>query len=148
MTIVATAIYSSVEEAVVTLSGDTNSAFNFGANAVAFHFVVNDGTFDEKDNTSANVQIHSATDWIIPNGSAPGSYRVRHTSESGDTGSPWVPAGTINVYLPLTVTRGYKVTDTTPTFGGKSVTYTLQIDDGVTSQDTGSYTLTADREDF
>ncbi len=137
----------SVAADVVTLSGDVNAAFNFGANAVAYHFANSDGTFDEKDNTSPVIQINASTDWIIPNASAPGSYRIRHTSAVGDT-AWFVPAGAINVYIALTVIRGYRVTDTSPTLGGKSVTYTLEIDDGAVSQDTGSYTLTADREDF
>ena len=97
------------------------------------------------------MQINSGTDWIIPNGSAPGSYRVRHSAESGDTGGPWTPAGVINTFLALTSDRAYCVTDTTTGAGGQSVSYTIDIDDGSTIQDSSSalgMTLTADREDF
>ena len=131
---------------VVTLSGGTNTAFSFGSNALAYHLANSDGTFDQKDNFAASQQINATTDWVIPNSSAPGTYRIRHTSLSGDTAS-FTPAGAINVYLGLTSTRSWLVTDTSPGFANKSCTYTLEIDDGTTSQDTGSYTLTADRED-
>jgi hypothetical protein len=133
----------------VTLTGDGNTAFAFGEDSNAYHIANSDGTFDEKDNNSSNTQIHSSTDWIIPNASAPGSYRIRHTTNTGDTGASWwFPAGLINTYLALTSNRTYRVRDNTVSAGGKSVTYTLEIDDGSVSQDTGSYTLTADREDF
>ena len=135
------------DQATVTLTGDTNSAFAFGSNATAYHFFNNDGTTDEKDNSSANVQINASTDWIIPNSAAPGTYRIRHTSATGDTGA-FTPAGAINTYIALTTSRNYFVVDASPTAGGNSVTYTIEIDDGSVSQDTGSYTLTADREDF
>ena len=132
--------------AVVTLTNDSNTAFNFGADALAYHIAGADGKMYEKDNAVANQQINSGTDWIIPNASAPGTYRIRHTSVSGDT-ADFTPAGTINVYLALTAARNYLVTDTTTGTANKSCTYTLQIDDGTTSQDTGSFTLIADRED-
>ena len=144
----AAAAQQGASSAVVTLSGDSNSAFNFGADANAYHFANPDGTFDERDNNNAAIQINVSTDWVIPNGAAPGSFRIRHTSAVGDTGSDWFPAGAINTYISLTVIRAYRVRDQSTFFGGNSVTYTLEIDDGSVSQDTGSYTLTADREDF
>lgn len=135
--------------AVVTITNDTNSAFNFGANAIAQHIWQTDGTLDEKDNTSPNVQINSSTDWIIPNSAADSSYRNRHTSATGDTGTPWVPAASINVWASMTSARGYQVTDTTVAFGGQSVTYVVEMDKGTgTALDSGTMTLTADREDF
>jgi hypothetical protein len=132
---------------VVTLTNDTNSAFNFGSDAHAEHFFNADGTVDERDNFGVNTQINSGTDWVIPNSAAPGSYRIRHTSAVGDTGA-FTPAGVLNTYIALTSNRIYRVTDTTTVFGGQSVTYGIEIDDGSVSQDTGSFTLTADREDF
>ena len=132
--------------ATVTLSGDSNSAFAFGSNATAYHYANSDGTFDEKDNSSPNIQINASTDWVIPNSAAPGTYRIKYSSMTGDTGDY---VGSIStVYAALTSSRYAAVQDTTIISGGKSITFTLHIDDGTTEQDTGSYTLTADREDF
>ena len=131
---------------VVTLTGDSNSAFNFGADATAYHYANSDGTFDERDNNSTPIQIHSSTDWIIPNGSAPGSYGIRYQNMTGDTGDY---VGSITTtYAALTANRYAAVRDTTTGFGGKSIDYDLEIDDGSVSQDTGAYSLDADREDF
>ena len=128
----------------VTLSGDTNSAFRFGADCYAYHYANSDGTFDEKDNTSSAIQINASTDWIIPNGDAPGTYRVKYSNMTGDTGSY---VGSIStVYAALTSSRYTAVVDTSVFAGGKSITKTLHIDDVTTEKDTGSYTLTADRE--
>lgn len=135
--------------AVVTITNDTNEAFNFSADAVAQHIWNTDGTLDEKDNSNSPIQINASTDWIIPNDAASSSYRIRHTSATGDTGAPWVPAGAINTFIAISAARAYKVTDTTATIGGKSVTYAIEIDDGSgTALDSGSMILTADREDF
>lgn len=134
--------------AVVTVTARTNTAFNFGADAIAYMLWIQDGTRDDKDNLDASTQVLSTTDWVIPNSAAPGSYRIRHTSATGDT-AHWSPAGTINVYLGLTATRTYQVTDTTTVATTRSVTFNIQIDDGagnVLSQ--ASQTVTADREDF
>ena len=131
----------------VTVTGRTNSAFNLGANAQATMIWNPDGTRDDKDNTSAAVQVLASTDWLIPNSGAPGSYRIRHTSATGDTGS-FTAAGAINTYISLTAARSYYVIDTTIIFGGKSVTFNIQIDDGTTLQSQASQTVTADREDF
>lgn len=135
--------------ATVKVSADTYTAFNAGANAVAYMIWNQDGTRDEKANVAASVQVFSGTDWVIPNSAAPGSYRIRHTSATGDTGTPWSPAGAINTYLSLSSNRLYSVTDTTATFATRSVTFNIQIDDGagnVLSQ--ASQSLIADREDF
>lgn len=132
----------------VTVSGDSFTAFNAGADAQAFMIWNQDGTRDEKANASASVQVFSSTDWVIPNSAAPGSYRIRHTSATGDTGD-FTPAAAINVYVSLTSNALYDVLDTTAIAASKSVTFNIQIDDGagnVLSQ--ASQTLTADREDF
>ena len=135
-------------DATVTVTADSNTAFNVGADAIAYMIWNQDGTRDEKDNALASTQVHASTDWVIPNSAAPGSYRIRHTSATGDTGD-WTPAGAINVYFSLSSNRLYSVTDTTTGFATKSVTFNIQIDDGagnVLSQ--ASQTVTADREDF
>ena len=133
--------------AVVTLSGHFNPSFSFGSNCYAYHIAGADGKFYQKDNSAAAIQVNTGSDWIIPNSAAPGSYRIRHTSATGDT-ADFTPAGTINNYLSLTSAATYELVDTTVGPTTKSITYTLEIDDGTTSQDTGSYSLTADREDF
>jgi hypothetical protein len=136
------------DAAEVTVSGDSFTAFNVGADAQAFMIWNQDGTRDEKQNADAATQVFASTDWVIPNGAAPGSNRIRHTSATGDT-ADFTPAGTINVYLALTSNRLYDVLDTTAAAASKSVTFNIQIDDGagnVLSQ--ASQTLTADREDF
>lgn len=134
---------------VVTITNDFNSAFRFGNDAIAYHHFNLDGTVDEQDNVSSAIQINASTDWIIPNGDASSSYRVRHVSATGDTGTPWVPAGAINTWLSFSTNRSYRVTDTTVTAGGQSVVYGVEIDDGGgTALDTGTMTLDADREDF
>ncbi len=133
---------------VVTITAGTFIAFAFGADATARHHFRSDGTFDTQQNNQTAVQINASTDWIIPNSSAPGAYRVRHTAESGDTGGPWTPAASINTYVALSTNRIYKVVDTTTTLTTRSVDYTAEIDDGSVSQDSSAMTLTADREDF
>jgi hypothetical protein len=135
--------------AEITVSADSFTAFNAGADAVAQMIWGTDGTRDEKQNSEASSQVFASTDWIIPNGAASGTYRIRHTSETGDTGAPWAPNSSINVYSSLSAAGTYAVTDTTATVTTRSVTFNIQIDDGagnVLSQ--ASQTLTADREDF
>ena len=107
-----------------------------------------DGTKDFKDNTDASTQVNATTDWVIPNSAAPGSYRIRHTSATGDT-ADFTPAGTINSWLALTSNALYDVLDTTITATVKSVDFDIEIDDGGgTALSSASNTLTADREDF
>ncbi len=143
-----------IEEAggdVVTVTDNSNNAFNFMADANAEFLWLADGTLDIRDNFGSPVQVNPSTDWIIPNGSAPGTYRIRHSAENGDTGSDWFPAGLINTFIALTSTRVYRVRDQSTTFGGNQVDFTIDIDDGTTIQDSSSalgMALIADREDF
>jgi len=131
---------------VVTITTKNNPAFRFGATATAFVYWNSDGTTDYKDNDSAATQVHASTDWIIPNGSAPGTYRIRYTGMTGDTG---FYTGTMStVYSALTGSKYFAVYDNTASFGGRSVTATIQIDDGTTFVTSGSATVSADREDF
>ena len=134
---------------VVTVTADTNQAFNFGSDAIARHIWNSDGTLDERDNNNTAVQINADTDWVIPNAAAPGLYRIRHTSATGDT-AEFTAAGAINTYIALTSSRTYQVIDTTPTNDGtRSVDYNIQIDDGAGNLlDSALMTLQANREDF
>lgn len=137
-----------VPSEVVTVSIRTNIAFNFGANALAYMIWNADGTRDDKDNSNSAVQVLSSTDWIIPNSAASSSYRIRHSSESGDTGS-FFSYGSINTWYAISGSRTYYVVDTTPGPGSKSCNFTIEIDKGSgTALDTGLCTCTADREDF
>ena len=130
---------------VVTLSGGSNTAFRFGADALAYFYLNADGTVDSQDNADAPIQVSPTTDWVIPNSAAPGSYRGKHSSITGDTTRD---GGTLSAtYAALTTTKYWYVTDT-DAGGPYSITFTMHIDDGTTEQDTGSYTLTATRENF
>lgn len=133
---------------VVTLSGGSVTAFNFGATATAYFWYNQDGTVDTKKNSNPVVQVNASTDWVIPNGSGPGAYRCKYSGMTGDTGDY---VGNLSTsYSAISLGNKYlAVRDTTPTGGNaKSITATTHIDDGSVEQDTGSYTLTADREDF
>ena len=129
---------------VITLTDNSNTAFNFSATAIAFIWLNSDGTVDEQDNSSSKVQVNASTDWVIPNGSAPGSYRAKHSSMTGDTGN--YVGSLSSVYSVLTSDKYYAVNATVA--GTKSITFTAHIDDTSTEQDTATFTLTATREDF
>lgn len=131
---------------LVTLTDASNSAFKFGSNATAYFYWNSDGTVDSKDNTSPNQQVHAGTDWVIPNSAAPGAYRGKRSALTGDTAFFVASMGTS--YAALTSNKYCYVYDSTVFSGGKSCTFTVHIDDGTTEQDTASYTLSADREDF
>lgn len=128
------------------LTNASNSAFKFGSNATAYLYVNADGTVDSKDNASPNQQINSSTDWCIPNAATTGLERVRHEGLTGDTGSY---VGSMSATYSTLGTRYFAVVDSTPGFGGKSVTATVRIDDGSgNSLASALWTVTADREDF
>lgn len=132
---------------VVTITGGTNTAFSFGSNSRAEVRFMTTGFVNFRDNGSTNTNVNTTTDWVIPRTNMT-LFRVRHTNVTGDTGFA-TAAGAINVFISLgTITRSYYVDDATIFAGGHSATYTIQIDDGTTVQDTAFYTLTADREDF
>jgi len=132
---------------VVTLSNHSNTAFNFGADALAYFKVDGDGNMYQKDNAAGYVQIDVTNDWIRPTTSAPGAYRTKFSNLTGDTAFR-VGWGFEGTYYALTADRWMYVYDNTTSSGGKSISMTYHIDDGSVEQDTGSYTLTADREDF
>jgi hypothetical protein len=152
MTVVATAVYASGGGGggtTVTVSGETVNAFNFGTTATAGVIFYTSGTYqgDVRKKENGNYwQIDTATDWIRPVTEAPGSYRIRYSSMTGDTG-----------FMNNTITSTYdgiangdyiEVVDNTVFFGGHSLDFTIEIDDGTTLQDSGTYSLNADREDF
>ena len=132
---------------VVNLDGHTNTAFRFGANALAYFKVDGDGNMYMKDNVGSYTQIDSTADWVRPTTSAPGTYRTMFDSITGDTAFR-VGWGFASTYYALTTDREMYVYDNTSASGGKTITMDYHIDDGTTEQATGVYTLTADREDF
>lgn len=135
--------------AVVTVSGATISTTNFQADSIAGVYFYGSGSFigDTRQRKNATyTQINSGTDWLRPELDAPGDYRIRRQSTTGDTG--FMTATITTSYDGIAATDSVYVTDTTAGFGGKSITFTIEIDDGTTLQDSGSYTCTADREDF
>jgi hypothetical protein len=138
-----------VSSAVVTVSGESISAFNFGATATAGVYFYTSSTYQgdvRKRANNAYTLIDNTTDWIRPETEAPGSYRIRYQSMTGDTG--FVTNSILATYDGIINGDYIYVVDNTIVFGGHSVTFTIEIDDGTTLQDSGSYTLTADREDF
>ena len=132
-------------EAVITLSGESFTAFNIGADATAHFRVAANGNLYKKANEGSWVQFDTTDDWVRPASGAPGPFRVRHTDEVGDAFTSWGVSGT---YYALTSNRDMFIVDSTPTAPTKSVTMTWEIDDGADSQDTGTFTMTADRDDF
>lgn len=133
---------------VVTLTDASNTAFSFGVDAYAYFYWNTDGTVDQKDNTAAASQINSGTDWIIPNDAASSSYRIKYSGLTGDTGFFGTGGGLSTSYTAMSVTKYAFVFDSTLTAPVKSCDFTVHIDDGTTEQDTGAYTLIANREDF
>jgi len=132
---------------VINLDGHTNTAFNFGANAIAYFRIAADGNMYQQDNAAGFTQIDSTADWIVPEASAPGSYRCMFDNLTGDT-TFRVGWGFASTWYALTSNRDMYVYDNTTGPGGKSITMDYAIDDGTTEQASASYTLTADREDF
>ena len=132
---------------LVTLSGHSNSAFNIGADAIAQFKLDNDGKMYERDNGGAWSQIDSAADWIRPTSSAGSPYRSRYTNHTGDaldgntsqSEDTW--QGTATDFI-------FSITDSTPLAPTKTGNFDIEVDDGTTLQDSGAYTLHADREDF
>lgn len=94
---------------VVTLSGETvEHSVSSPSNAIAGIRFNADGTVDRVVGGTPT-QVDSATDWVIPNGAAPGAYEVRFTSLTGDAPTvtdstaedAWYPFSSGNFYLSL-----------------------------------------------
>ena len=133
---------------VVTLSGEFIASFSFGSNAQARVDIDEDGNMYRRLNGGAQQQIDSATDWLRPTTGAPGSYRVRYTNKTG-VAFTFNTIGSENVYANISPSgRSLEVTDANPAPGGVVATFDLEIDDGSVSQDSGAYSLSAEREDF
>lgn len=139
--------------AVVTVSGETVSAFSFGSTATAGVYFYEDGDASGREGTvrrlqnTAYSQIDVATDWIRPTDAATTTYRIYRNTWTGDTGD-----AVFNITTSpsaINADRFIYVFDNTVTAGGKTVNGNISIDDGTAGAlDTGAYILTADREDF
>lgn len=68
-------------------------------------------------------QDDAATDWIIPNSAAPGSYEIRCTQNSGDTLD--LGSDALNTWLALTSTRTWQLTNS---INGTTETANLTIE--------------------
>lgn len=134
---------------VVTVSGGTSFAGGSWMDIYAYIKVDQDGKIYKKDGVGSWVQISTSTDWVRPVSAAPGDYYVRYTGATGDTG---FLGGTTasGVWHPL-ATSDWQVWvyDDNALPGLKSVTLTIEIKlgSGGATLDTGSYILTAERED-
>ncbi len=140
------------EEDVVTVSGGSFSAFNQDADATQeIWFDANDGNCYESENLGSAVQINSADDWLRPTSSAPGNYETRYTNHTGDSMTVTIGGSAASEDTWYNFANGdflFKITDSSPGFGGNSATFTVEIRlDGGPPSDSGSYTISADRED-
>lgn len=85
-------ITKAVGGVVVTLSGESIFDIDAGARLYRASLLINtDGTLDKRQDTIIS-QVDASTDWIIPNGSAPGTYQFRFVNRTGDS-----PNGTTNM---------------------------------------------------
>lgn len=134
---------------IVTVTNATATAFGFQVNAVASLRATTSGFVQRDTGGGSGYQnINATTDWIIPRDSLPDGYRGYHTGALGDIGDFTAPTSE-NTPLSLdTNTLTYTLIDDTPTAGQKMVIFTFNIDDGVQLQDSATWTLQADREDF
>ena len=134
---------------VITLTGTTVFAFSFGSNATAQLFVNQDGTVDQRINNGSFTQIFASTDWVIPNGSAPGTYQTRYTNRTGDTLD--APTSALeDTWRALSLGNfSLSLVDSTPLAGGQAANFDIEIRLGTGSAlASTSHGLDADREDF
>ena len=107
----------------VTVSGETaiNDTNTSPTNSFAGVRANSDGTLDKRVG-STRTQIDSATDWLIPVGSAPSLYQIKCTDTAGnlDAGS-----ATIGDWITLSSNREWYVAVTSP--GSKNFNLTLEI---------------------
>jgi len=69
---------------VVTLSGETVWAIQFGGGNADAHLIIdNDGNVYKRSNFGTYTQVDSSTDWVRPTTSSPGLYEVRFTGLTG-----------------------------------------------------------------
>lgn len=136
---------------VLTLSGGNLPAGNSGAICTAQFKVDNDGNMYSRVNNTVWNQISSTTDWVRPASASPGSYEVRYTNASGDTG--FLSATTAeDTWHPMTTGDWIiTITDDTPIGATQSsATFDIEIRIGSSGSAavSASYTLTANRDDF
>ena len=126
---------------IVTVSGEGITDIQAG-NARAALVFNTDGTVD-KIEASTTTQIDSATDWIIPNSTAPSDYEIRFTSLVG-AALDGVTNLTEDVFAILSTQRTMDQNRTT--VGTDTSTFTVEIRKGSGSVlSSASYTLTASK---
>lgn len=133
---------------VFTLSGQTVIAGTSGSQASARIKIDDDGNVYESVNLAAFSQVDTVTDHTRPVSASPGDVEVRYTNLTGDAlasataaEDTWHPLSSGDFIL--------EQTDNTAPLGGNSSTFDIEIRLGSSggADASGSYTLTADRED-
>lgn len=132
----------------VTLSGGTYNAGNMGADAYSYFIVDQNGNTYKRANNDTPIQVNTTDDWIRPTSEAPGTYQVRVTNVTGDL-SFWSSTSAEDAWYTLSTSDWFVwVWDSTIGFGGKSITFDVEIRKGTgPTLASTSYTLSADRED-
>ena len=129
---------------VVTVSGDSRFDFRVSpTDSYARLKIDNNGNIYESGDTGiANwVQIDSATDWVRPASSAPGSYQVRFTSS---TTTPTSSTAAEDTWHALSG-GDFIIYNSVTGVGIKASTFTIEIRLGTGSVlDSASYTLQAE----
>jgi len=131
---------------VVTLSGETITHNTLDPTVAQAAVVVSTDGKMYKDVSGGNIQIDSATDWIIPNQRANTTYQVRVTSvvwnDAGDGASFTTNFAADDVWAAITADAEWQITQSV--VGQKDVTFSLELrsGSGATLAST-SYTLHA-----
>ena len=133
-----------ISDAGVALSGEAITANDNMGSVTAGIRVNSDGTID-KNVKLVYTQIDAATDWIIPNGSAPDDYEVRVAAPPpGDAFS--ASPGTDGDWFALTSNREWSVLDSNSGPTNKATgNFLLEIRKGASGDAlvSGTYSLTA-----
>lgn len=126
-----------------TLSGEFVSAWELGAQSTAGIRFNSDGTVDKNDDGTYS-QVDSATDWIIPNASAPSDYQIRVTATppgNDFTSEPAVPG----TWVTLDSNREWQVQTSSPSSFLDTGYFTVEIRKGSGPVEaSGSYRLRAE----
>lgn len=129
-------------ESVTVVSSTTSSQSRAGIR------VNTDGTIDKRVGNTYT-QIDSATDWIIPNGSASSTYQIRITNVTWLQGSAFnTAAAAADTWIDMSADREWSIADTAPGGTGiREVTFDLEIrlGEGATI-DSGSFYLYSEFE--
>lgn len=134
------------------IAGTGNQATNQGADARQDMIFEQDGERRYRNNNGSRVLLGN---WINPTSEATGNnYQIRWTGATGDTADGGQTT-TQNTWHDMDVSDWFLwVIDSTTGFGGKSITYDVEIgqyDTTVGDQDgivaSGTITVDADRED-